>query len=109
MEHEPLTYWGRPIVWRGELPTLTWDRRWEEAALCEWVCRHWGWSSNVWHPPSGRVSHKAPRIAAEAIRVCNQCTVRTECAAYAAEFDDPAVQTGIWGGVWLDQKPHRNA
>lgn len=52
---------------------------------------HSGWG--------GRQAHIRQAAVNAAIEVCQPCTVRAECLAYAMQF---GIRDGIWGGLDLE-------
>jgi WhiB family redox-sensing transcriptional regulator len=46
----------------------------------------------------GRSRHQTDAGFAEALELCKSCTVRPDCAQYAADRD---IRFGVWGGVLL--------
>lgn len=50
--------------------------------------------------PSGPITHAYDRAVAKALRICANCTVRTECHDYALANGE----IGIWGMTTDDQR-----
>lgn len=79
---------NRPETWRG-------DHGWRQQAACA------GTETDMFFPPHGMRGQARDKWIADAKKVCAQCVVRLECAAYAAEFPE---RYGIWGGVTEEER-----
>lgn len=74
--------------------------------MTDWRARAACIDRGEWHLPHHRnAAAETVRIsrAAEAIRVCEGCPVRAQCASLALESD---VRGGIWAGVDLGDTSH---
>lgn len=73
------------------MSTLTSEQTWQEKAACR------GPQAVVFFPPAQN-ERKDEKLAREgrAKKICEECTVRADCLAYALSIREPH---GIWGGT----------
>jgi len=74
--------------------------QWHAKAACHPENGHW---PDIWFPEA-RGSVSRPIRAADAVNICRQCPVRTECLRTAIENGETS---GVWGGVDFEGKSKR--